>query len=246
MSAIKEHYHHQIEAATRPTARPILFSSDMVRAILDGRKTQTRRLVKYGDIKTYPEWFAAIYPDGGGNWVAWSRDMPGTAEFTKKAYPNGEGFLCPYGHPGDHLWVRETWAEFAGIEFKTEYIYRADSIYDTPAKEPLSGHRWRPSIHMPRAAARIHLHITDIRAQRLHDITEADAIAEGFAKICKDGQTWKFGIPDTDGYPGGRGWPWQHWDRSPIKAYQTLWEKINGPGSWDTNPWVWVIQFNKM
>jgi len=102
---------------------------------------------------------------------------------------------------------------------------------------------------MPRWASRITLEITAVRVERLHDISEADAVAEGLACITKDGdRTRKYGIPDADGMPGtdDHGWPWNEWRSDPREAYRKLWESINGPGSWDLNPWVWVIEFKRV
>lgn len=193
--------------------RPIIFSSPMVRAILDGRKTQTRRVIK-------------------------EKLMRGEG-----AHVNN----CPYGKPGDRLWVRETWSK-AKSPMSSEVFYRADG--EPKGKQyPLSfverESRWRPSIHMPRWASRILLEVTNVRVERLHDISEEDAIAEGLKAITKDGKTIKYGIPDRDGYPGNddTGWDWCDWNVSPVSAYKMLWESINGQGSWDLNPFCWVIEF---
>lgn len=178
MSAIKE--------------RPILFSAPMVRAILEGRKTQTRRIIKSRKNNS-------IFM---GGWTDSFILDEGNREWTLSE--------CPYGQPGDHLWVRESWQKFG-----KEYAYAATDGDIYPET------KWRPSIHMPRAASRLTLEITDIRAERLHDITEADAIAEG----CESGGNW---------------------DSAPTVQYSNLWETINGPGSWEANPWVWVITFKKI
>ena len=185
----------------------------MVRAILDGRKTQTRRVIK-------------------------EKLMRGEG-----AHVNN----CPYGKPGDRLWVRETWSK-AKSPMSSEVFYRADG--EPKGKQyPLSfverESRWRPSIHMPRWASRILLEVTNVRVERLHDISEEDAIAEGLKAITKDGKTIKYGIPDRDGYPGNddTGWDWCDWNVSPVSAYKMLWESINGQGSWDLNPFCWVIEF---
>ena len=134
--------------------------------------------------------------------------------------------FCPYGYPGDRLYVRETWGKFGEATF-----FKADN----PNAE---GVAWKPSIHMPRAASRLTLQITNIRAQRLHDITEADAIAEGLNFIVPNSG------PNTyyDNYLTGR-WIDPEMLNNPIASYRTLWEKINGPHSWDANPWVWAITF---
>ncbi len=127
--------------------RPILFSAPMVRAILAGSKTQTRRPVK-------------------GTAAEWLYEQTFDPEFVAAE----ENHLCPYGQPGDQLWVRETWMLDGSTR---EYVYRAD-----PAAERLLVH-WRPSIHMPRAASRLMLVVTGVRIERLHAISEADASAEG-------------------------------------------------------------------
>lgn len=174
--------------------RPIIFSAPMVRAILSGAKTQTRRVVK-------PIHMATV----------------GAEQFPILA-------ICPYGRPGDRLWVRETWKHIEGgaiydasggtiDAFDPETIYRAD--------RPNRYGPWMSPIHMPRWASRITLEITDVRVERLQDISEDDAYAEG-VKHSEHG-----GITARDGF-------------------QRLWESINGAGSWDTNPWVWVIEFKKL
>ena len=98
---------------------------------------------------------------------------------------------------------------------------------------------------MPRWASRILLEIADVRVERLQEISENDAKGEGLAAISKDGQIFKYGIPDRDGLPGtdDHGWPWVDWKHSARNAFGRLWESINGAGSWDTNPWVWVVEF---
>jgi len=157
MSATKAHHHDTIEAATRQAVkeRPILFSTDMVRAILAGRKTQTRRIIK-------PRNNHSIF-------VGWDDEFVLNDE--NKEWTLSE---CPYGYPGDRLWVRETWAK----QLSGKYIYRADHQNWELADYTATG-AWRPSIHMPRAACRILLQITHIRVERLHDISADDARAEG-------------------------------------------------------------------
>ena len=104
-------------------------------------------------------------------------------------------------------------------------------------------------IHMPRWASRITLEVTGIRVERLQEISELDAITEGLTALTKDGgRTIKHGIPDRDGLPGNDnyGWHWSEWEKDSRVAYRKLWESINGPGSWDANPWVWVIEFRRI
>jgi hypothetical protein len=218
-----------------PTTRPILFSGAMVRALLDGRKTQTRRVVKAPKGLSNPADFLCVRP-GGVNW----KDEPVGPAVAFGPRDAVEWAYCPYGTIGDRLWVRETWAELAlysldaeGVqEYRT--VYRADGEADGLA---LVGDRWRPSIHMPRWASRITLEITGVRVERVADISEADAVAEGTP-----------GYTEYDYIPGEA-------VMEPIRGvsaqeeYRTLWDSINGkrPGcSWEANPWVWVLEFKRV
>lgn len=231
---------------------PMLFSAPMILALLAGNKTQTRRIVK-PQPTTKPFWGCV-----GGKGFGFFDDLT--------------PIRCQYGQPGDRLWVRETWQYADWTEDGYPFIgYHADGerlLVETNIPEEWSerltgiwadlsaeenyrienraaDRRWRPSIHMPRWASRINLEIVSVRVERLQDISEAAAIAEGLKGITKDGKLIKYGIPDADGYPGTDdiGWPWENWCASPIDAYCSLWESINGAGSWDANPWVWVIEF---
>ena len=211
------------------TDRPILFSAPMVQAILDGRKTQTRRAVKpqpAGEIRR-------VEPDIN-HWIDtkyWERQNQ-----KENRGLGTRGFACTYGQPGDRLWVRETWMDLqgTGIEIVTgsreRYAYGADTPRGSYGDDQRKcyGLKWRPSIHMPRAASRITLEITSVRVERLQDISEADAQAEG---VTDDGSL----VTDLDGKDRG----------GTIAAYATLWEVINGVGSWDDNPWVWVVSFKR-
>lgn len=161
--------------------RPIIFSAPMVRATLADLKTQTRRVVKNAHIITCDDRVGVT-------------DTP-----------------CPYGVPGDRLWVRETFFEYPwvcsdGIE-TTRIAYRATDEFSYPASQ---GDRWRSPIHMPRWASRITLEVVGVRVQRVQDITEEDARAEGFAS------------------------------RAEFAAY---WDTIHGPGAWERNDWVWVVEY---
>jgi hypothetical protein len=203
--------------------RPILFSAPMVRAILEGRKTMTRRVAKL------KPWHRIEEKEDGSHWPWMEID----------GADMGHWLPCPYGAPGDRLWVRETFYDPLDGQ---SVMYRADGELDANLWD--AGVRWQPSIHMPRRASRITLEITAVRVERLQDISEADAIAEGLKRITKDGgATVKHGIPDRDGLPGtdDTGWPWRDWSADPCVAFRRLWESINGPGSWDANPWVWVV-----
>lgn len=193
---------------------PILFSGPMVRAILDGRKTQTRRIVKP---RRDMHFGVLLAP----------HELAG--EVNAGDYDNS-----PYGEPTGRLWVRETWQHsnypLGPYDKSCHVFYRAD-YHDDPhgpdgELSPEGKYRtWRPSIHMPRSACRIVLEIRSMRIERLQAITPNDCIAEG---------AWK--IEDRE---LGRG-------SAAVEAYRTLWEQLNGQGSWDTNPWVWVIEFRRV
>lgn len=198
--------------------RPILFSGPMVRAILDGRKTQTRRVIK-------PQPHAAA---DAFAWVARGKHSRWTAQKDGKAI--GLWFLCPYGGPGDRLWVRETWCEFIDDQGRA-VACAADGWAECPAEDD----RWRPSIFMPRWASRITLEITGVRVERVQDVSETDAWAEGIS-IAKE-QTWR---------PLGSKEPYQPYP--PQMAFGALWDEINAKRgySWESNPWVWVVEFKKL
>lgn len=231
--------------------RPILFSATMVRAIIEGRKTQTRRVMNVQPLIDSCQLARCISSSDSKkvnkfHWVNVDRS---------DNYKDNRYFTCPYGQAGDRLWVRETFCPiypqdptYNGGE-PIEYDYAAtykhgDRLGDFVCIKKV----WKPSIHMPRCASRITLEITGVRVERLQDISEADAVAEGISRITKDGRLFKHGIPDRDGLPGNDddGWHWQEWEVYPRDAYQTLWESINGPESWDSNPWVWVVEFKKV
>jgi hypothetical protein len=192
--------------------RPILFSAPMVRALLAGAKTQTRRIIKpqptrvtehierlvEGDVE-----IPLTVPDGW-QWrdlyAADNQDFAGAMRWN-----------CPHGRPGDRLWVKETWGPCAGSP-----VYRATSISDCP-----DGAKWKPSIFMPRWASRITLEVTEVRVERLHDISEADSRAEGVEPFV---------------HPSGA--------ISYRDAYARLWGEING--TFDENVWVWVVEFKRI
>jgi hypothetical protein len=185
--------------------RPILFSGPMVRAILEGRKTQTRRIVKPQPPKGYHIDTCQYNDTGWAFWVS-ANDHAGTCTC--------KNLRQPYGQPGDRLWVRETWApayRTYGYATKKAIAYRVDSDHDP--------HKWKPSIHMPRWASRITLKVVGVRVERLQECTRGDAMAEG--------------CPFPNMAIGS----------DPRKWYAELWNSINGMGSWEANPWVWVVEF---
>lgn len=191
-------------SAKQITERGILYRGTMVRAILAGTKTQTRRICKPAEAVA----LSFIVNSGDGTWGDEEGDVI---------------FRCPYGQPGDHLWVRET---FWQPRDKSEILFRADGAI-------LGCGKWTPSIHMPRAASRILLEVVSVRVERLQDISEADAIAEGIEKT-PSGLWSLYGQAEVDG------------TYSPRASYRALWESINGAGSWDANPWVWVVEFKQL
>lgn len=235
---------------TQPKERSILFSAPMVRAILDGRKTQTRRVWK---MPTGCVWDKDGY-DGGCLYPKDDGDY-----FTMEV----DEIHCPYGREGSRLWVRESFWQYGQYAFtgnltkkrKPEVIFLPfgqDIVFEEPHVKPTNrfvlGYHKRPSIFMTRWASRIDLLIKNVRVERLQDISEADAIAEGLKAISKDGALYQYGIPDKDGLPGNDdiGWNWQDWEQDPRDGFKTLFQSINGVESWDKNPWVWVIEFERI
>jgi hypothetical protein len=214
--------------------RPVIFSGSMVRALLAGTKTQTRRVLKPQPGTTIADATVDAGPALGG--IARRLEVP------------AEQLRVPYA-VGDRLYVREAWAPLDALTHNDpgaralaeKGFYRADE--STVAGE-IS--KWRPSIHMPRWASRLTLEVTEVRVERLNDISEADARAEGMACLSKDGgRTWKHGIADRDGLPGtdDDGWPWSEWSVDPRRAYAALWNRLHGPDAWAANPWVAAISF---
>lgn len=213
--------------------RPILFSAPMVRAILDGAKTQTRRVVKGWQLQ----------------WL-----MP-PINFSPEYVALPENDACPFGQPGDRLWVRETFLAFGRWETRfspkkgrdewhfvdltldagRHYRHVADEGFLPTGRRRRAGAAptwWvRPSIHMPRWASRITLEVTGVRVERLQDISEADAQAEGIVSTHGG-----YGLPDGSHFHA----------LDPRVSYWSLWNAINGPGSVQSNPWVWVVEFRRM
>jgi hypothetical protein len=216
--------------------RPILFSGPMVRAILSGRKTVTRRVMK---------------PQPRGIWgsgVARPGNILGVRSDAFHVHANVQGdhrFLyCPYGAPGDRLWVRETWSPYAD-EYTKGYcqdadaargiaprpaVYRADHSSDVGIVGLGGDGRWRPSIHMPRWASRITLEVTGVRVERLQEITEEGALAEGVRGV-------KLGHLDPEGDAVAH-----------RTAFVELWDGLNAARGfgWYANPWVWVVEFRRV
>lgn len=213
--------------------RPIIFSGEMVRAILDGRKTQTRRVIKPQPppetnecCQVLTDTSCWIFCDSGG----------------EDSWRTTDEFKCPYGEPGDELWVREKFRycqvdDDHSIQFAADGLHRevdgiplptnirdvivAKCLHDGDSSAAFS---WKPSIHMPRWASRIQLLITDVRVERVKDISEGDAYHEGVALPEPELQTY-------------------------YSEFKQLWDSINGkkPGlTWDDSPWVWVVEFERI
>ncbi|MCK1125360.1 hypothetical protein MX034_15015 [Enterobacter bugandensis] len=216
--------------------RGMIFNGEMVRAILDGRKTQTRRVIQSAARTMQARGLEVIsHRAPGDKWygdyVFSMRDRNGVwHDFTN------EQFLakCPFGQPGDRIWVRETWAE-AGAGAPDLKLYRANYPAHVPNHyenvPPAENVRWTPSIHMPRWASRILLEITDVRVERLNDISEEDARAEGII----DGGCLNCGEPEPCGCANT--------EPDATDAFAYLWQSIYGQENWNANPWVWVIEF---
>lgn len=238
---------------------PILLSAPMVRAILDGEKTQTRRVVKFRD----RDGKRALLPlrlggQGHGYLIDTGSDVSdgaplgGFLDIINRCKEKGWAPWCPYGGRGDRLWVRETWAYFGGDEYlyqrnPSSVAFRADAgIVD--GLDPIPGGRWRPSIHMPRWAARITLEITDVRVQRLQDISREDILAEGVrVPACHESGNALIDISTPN---GPAAFLTRNQFRDPdalLRAHwAALWCAINGRASWDANPWVWALSFRRI
>lgn len=211
-------------------ARPILFNGAMVRALLDGSKTQTRRAVK----SKFEIDYLPLDLDG----PIWPHHSTYSDAF------EDQPMLCPYGQPGDRLWVRETHAPqsdcWGAWERSMQYGCRQDSPiihYAADKRDKPFIEKWRPSIHMPRWASRILLEVASVRVEQLQDISEVDAKAEGI-KPDEVRQIALFGASADERADMYR--------RAAVRPYRHIWESINGAGSWEENPWVWVIEFKKV
>lgn len=223
--------------------RPILFNSIMVKAILEGRKTQTRRVLKVQP-PTSKKKIIPLYT---------VEPLPAVTEVNfhevaKNSIPHCSPILsakCPYGAVGDRLWVREAWSHtsypFQSFDPETDTpFYRADYLENSfsengnPDKSVLGMKRkWIPSIHMPRTVSRILLEITEVRVEQLNQISRFDAANEGLDKLPASG---RYVISKGDQYFGGA-------SGNPCEVFQWLWEETYGEESWKLNPWVWVVKF---
>ena len=236
--------------------RPILFSAPMVRAILEGRKTVTRRAFRVqpsGGTPVAVSTFNPIKIDRRGV------EQPGPELFGAITFDGEWSLKCPFGQEGDRLWVRETFALLGnedgacidwndrlikGDEHDAARIFRASctigdyGLWNIPDKadwkpdteDMLYEGAWRPSIHMPRWASRILVEITDVRVERLQDITYEQAVAEGVHR----GPLREWSASDEGGAC----------HKYPVPAFRDLWQSTGG--NWDANPWVWVVEFKRV
>lgn len=209
--------------------KPILFSGPMVQAIMDGRKTQTRRVIDEQKCLGYPHHEIAS---------ATSEDFTTTSGLTFE-------WKCPYGRAGDRLSVRERWGLWAKSDLeKRDPALVVYAVNPNETRTPLTGQRWRPSIYMPRWASRLTLEMVKVRVERLQDISEADAKAEGIdCRIHPDQaglMTWRdYHIPGRYAYGSMFG---------PRESFESLWNSLNAKRGfgWEKNPWVWVVEFKKL
>jgi len=228
--------------------RPILFSAPMIRAILDGRKTVTRRIVK-----PQPPTVEAVHARSGSgySWITPDRERihhhrpAGPVWAVRELMGCEPQLLCPYGQPGDRLWVKERWrpsvahSHGAGecdcgdvnVEYRADgevRFFRDDSIPFEWTMPKAAARGDVTPLFMPRWASRITLEVTGVRVERLQDISEDQAKAEGVEPINE---------------PNELRWP--HYAPHGV-AFAALWEQINGAGSWDANPWVWAVEFKRI
>jgi hypothetical protein len=226
------------ETLTSPAAAkecPILFSAPMVRAILDGSKTQTRRSLRVQPPAGALSVERYHHPDPRDHFYA----IDGQGIMAGFSVP------CPYGQPADHhwypeadrLWVREAFCPIYPQDLSynggqpIEHDYAATYKHGNRLGDHIGVKKtWKPSIHMPRCASRINLEITGVRVERLQSISERDSLAEGVT--IEPHHSW--------GYCAGEFLP------PAMRAYRDLWKSINAPGSWEANPWVWVIEFRRV
>lgn len=228
---------------------PILFSTPMVQSTLNGRKKQTRRTKGLELINDRPNEFIRLdgYHQDGIPRPARKYDDRFYYAFTgKRSNMVTTVVHCPYGKPGDILWVRENYCptgsnEYLHNETNKPFFYAADIIEKDFAYSVMKDYGWKmkTSIHMPKAACRLFLKVKSVRVERLNDITHYDSVAEGIEEL------------DPKSYDFDRiGWRFKDYKGNslckPKASFETLWQSINGEQSWKDNPWVWVIEFERI
>lgn len=222
--------------------RGIIFNGEMVRALLDGRKTQTRRIMKVQPERSGLGLRRVVESKNGiddGKYFWSQSDATGLKSRSKP-------FSCPFGTVGDRIWVREAFRVHSRATDVATLVYKAsernswtEQTHRVPVavcNKPATPEKWTPSLHMPRWASRILLEITNVGVQRLQDISSGDAVREG---ICQLPASGRYCLSPGDQYFGGA-------SHSAKEVYSWLWSSIYGEESWKTNPWVWVIEFKRV
>lgn len=210
---------------------PILLQPEMVQATMADRKTMTRRTRGLDKVNENPN-----------EWLLDGVQIMGSFIFHNRIAKEEFWIKCPYGQPGDLLWVREKFRKLFNCqtgEFHS-YCYYADmpELFHQQQKKKFPNLKWKPSIHMPKAAARILLRVLETRIERLHDISEEDAIAEGVEQDLVRCNLYDKNLRLSRNYLSNE----MIWMPAKI-SFLTLWQYINGEDSWNANPWVWVIKF---
>ncbi len=212
---------------------PILFNTEMVRALLEGKKTVTRRVIKPRppcELRKMPEGYHA------GEWHLYSEN-PLIDKVNHS--PWGAQFIPPF-QPDDILWVRETWARLKRSDGSARFVYKASDTYPFGESGYIVKFRWHPSIHMPKEAARIFFRVTDVRVERLQEITDQGAKAEGVCEYFIELGESGFSVSqNSDTFYDSR-----------VGAFAALWNSTIKPADlerygWEANPWVWVISFER-
>lgn len=210
--------------------KPILFNTAMVKAILEGEKTCTRRVIK---IPKY------IEKQENGLYTLLAED----SAYIDKEFRDIVSYIKTPYKVGDILYVRETWFEGYILDSNEDIVERNIVLYRTDdlSKHGIEEIKWSPSIHMPKRLARIFLEVTDVKVERLQDITEDGAKAEGIREYTKDGNLFKYAV---NAYQ----YKWSQMPRNPIEPFKSLWDStVNKKDidkyDWDSNPWIWVIEF---
>lgn len=224
------------------TERGMIFNSEMVRAILDGRKTQTRRIMKVQPENSELGLRRVVESKNGiddGKYFWSQSDATGLKSRSKP-------FACPFGTVGDRIWVREAFRVHSRATDVATLVYKAsernswtEQTHRVPVavcNKPATPEKWTPSLHMPRWTSRILLEITNVGVQRLQDISSGDAVREG---ICQLPASGRYCLSPGDQYFGGA-------SHSAKEVYSWLWSSIYGEESWKANPWVWVIEFKRV
>ena len=219
--------------------RPILFNGPMVRGVLSGQKTVTRRVMKKQPCRP-----PKLVENGGANF--WANPL-----YIQGAWMGSQSHACPYGQPGDRLWVREAWAADAQIDAVSPrdlsrgepIMYPADRAVRQTGCSMIAPGKTRPSIHLPRWASRILLEITDVRVERLRDTADL-ALLDELGDM----------LDDCDSVAGKEFSRIEHLQSAgaPLSmllemyGFKAYWDQANGAGSFDTNPWVWVVEFKRV